>query len=137
MIKNKDVWMEAYKKKYDIAIYPKATASTPVTLIELKTVKNYDLPFWTSRLQTDIDKLRAAKRDSGEIRCFFMILSAFGQPSSQVVWAKKALSKEIYHDRLNKKLEEIGFKQPGVEKSFTDSSGMFNKMGITMHLLEV
>ena len=135
VLKTPNVWMEVYKKRYDIGIYSGVNEKTPSVLIELKTVKNYDLPFWTSGFADDVKKLKAAKLGASDIRCFFLVISAFAEPKENVFWFKKAIiPKSEYEAQLNAK---FSLNRLGTEKSFTDPNGFFKNINLTMYLQEV
>lgn len=135
VLNNPNVWMEAYKNKYDIGVYSGVTEKTPSVLIELKTVKNYDLPFWTSRFKDDMEKLKAAKSKVPDIRCFFLIISAFAEPNESVYWFDKAITpKSEYETQLNTK---FSLNLPGIEIPIKDPDGFFKSMSLTMYLQEV
>ncbi|MBU2572452.1 MAG: hypothetical protein KKH28_00025 [Elusimicrobia bacterium] len=136
VLKNPNVWMEA--KKYDIGVYSSVNEKKPAVLIELKTVKNYDLSYWTSRFPEDIKKLKAARLGASDIRCFFMVISAFAEPAEpkeNVFWFNKAITpKSEYETQLNTK---FSLNRPGAEKLFKDPDGFFKSMSLTMYLQEI
>ena len=139
ILNNPNVWMECYKdKRCDIGIYEKVNKKTPKVIIEIKTVKNYDLSTWTNRLELDRQKLKTiqqeAEKEGTTIKCFSLVISLFARPkSNDVFWYKKRIEKEKYEEILKTKEVDITKTSPllSYENKF------FSNIELKFHLEEI
>ena len=132
-LNNPNIWMECYKK-CDIGIYPNTNEKIPNAIIEIKTIKNYDLPFWVSRFKEDREKLKKIKTENNSIQCFFLVISLFAQPkNNDIFWYKKSIEKEKYEEILKTKEVDISKTSP----LLSYKSEFFSNIELKFHLEEI
>ncbi|MCB4791083.1 MAG: hypothetical protein LHV68_04265 [Elusimicrobia bacterium] len=109
MFKSHSVWMEGGKEKIDASIYSKT--NDLVCVVEIKTVKNYEVSYWLDKFENDIKKLVEIKRDKLKDR-YFLVFYLYAAPQGWWQWERKDKTKQYREEKecgslIEKKLDEL------------------------------